>query len=252
MNPEDQTQPEDATRELLGAYALDAVDDVERRRVEKLLAIDGAAQTELEQFEGVVDALGDAVEVDPPASLWTAIQNAIDAEDAVDSPAQASPAQTTSSSSKKLTFRTPVLAAAAVLAVFVIGGAIFVSARQDNNVPDTIAAMTAMANDAASKPGSRTGVLSDPQQTMSVKVVVDAQGHGFLMTDPLPALPQDETYQLWAADDGTMISLGMLGSNPQMSLVSIDASVTELALTREPMSGSVSPTHNPMATGSLA
>lgn len=112
--------------------------------------------------------------------------------------------------------------------------------------------MTAMANDAASKPGSRTGVLSDPQQTMSVKVVVDAQGHGFLMTDPLPALPQDETYQLWAANDGTMISLGMLGSNPQMSLVSIDASVTELALTREPMSGSVSPAHNPMATGSLA
>jgi anti-sigma-K factor RskA len=252
MTPKDQTQPEDATRELLGAYALDAVDDVERRRVKKLLASDGAAQTELDQFEGVVDALGDAVEVDPPASLWTAIQNAIDADVAVDSPTQASPAQTTSSSSKKWNFRTPVLAAAAVLAVFVIGGSIFVSARQDNNVPDSIAAMTAMANDAASKPGSRTGVLSDPQQTMSVKVVVDAQGHGFLMTDPLPTLPQDETYQLWAANDGTMISLGMLGSNPQMSLVSIDASVTELALTREPVSGSVSPTHNPMATGSLA
>lgn len=83
MTPDDQTQPEDATRELLGAYALDAVDDVERRRVEKLLASGGAAQTELEQFEGVVDALGDAVEVDPPASLWTSIQNAIDAEGAV-------------------------------------------------------------------------------------------------------------------------------------------------------------------------
>ncbi len=252
MTPEDQKQPEDAARELLGAYALDAVDDVERRRVDRLLANDASAQTELEKFEGVVDALGDAVEVDPPASLWASIQDAIDVEGAGNKASQSLPPKTTSSSRKHLTFRTPVLAAAAVLAVFVIGSAIFVSVRKEKNVPDSIAAMTTMANDAASKPGSRTGVLSDPRQTMNVKVVVDAQGHGFLMTDQLPALPQDETYQLWAANNGTMISLGMLGSDPQMSLVSIDASVTELALTREPMSGSVSPTHNPMATGSLA
>lgn len=252
MTSEDQTQPEDATRELLGAYALDAVDDVERRRVERLLASDTTVQSELEQLRLAVDQLGDAAAVDPPAGLWESIQTAIDTESAVDEPTPSSQPLTSSSSRKYWTFRTPVLAAAAVLAVFVIGSAIFVGARQDNNVPDTIAAMTAMANDAASKPGSRTGVLSDPQKTMSVQVVVDAQGHGFLMTDPLPALPQDETYQLWAANNGTMISLGMLGSNPQMSLVPIDASVTELALTREPMNGSVSPTNNPMATGSLA
>jgi hypothetical protein len=49
-----------------------------------------------------------------------------------------------------------------------------------------------------------------------------------------------------------MISLGMLGSNPEMSMVPIDPSVTELALTREPVAGSVAPTSNPMATGSLA
>ena len=36
--------PEDQTRELLGAYVLDAVDDVERRRVENLLAIDPSAR----------------------------------------------------------------------------------------------------------------------------------------------------------------------------------------------------------------
>ena len=143
-------------------------------------------------------------------------------------------------------------AAAAVLAVFVIGGAIFVGVGKDADAPNTIAAMTAMANDAASQPGSRTGFLTDPDQTMKVQVVADAQGHGYLMTDPLPALPENETYQLWAANNGTMISLGMLGSNPEMSLVPIDPSVTELALTREPINGSVAPTSDPMATGSLA
>jgi anti-sigma-K factor RskA len=242
----------DQTRELLGAYALDAVDDVERRRVEKLLASDPSARDEVDQLQLVVDKLGNAAESAPPAQLWESIQSAIDTDSSAQMPSGSTEPTSIFSSKRHRSINKPFLAAAAVLAVFVIGGAIFAGVRQDENVPSTIAAMTAMANDAASKPGSRTGFLTDPGQTMKVQVVADAQGHGFLMTDPLPALPEDETYQLWAANNGTMISLGMLGSNPEMSMVPIDPSVTELALTREPASGSVAPTSNPMATGSLA
>jgi anti-sigma-K factor RskA len=242
----------DQTRELLGAYALDAVDDVERRRVEKLLASDPSARDEVDQLQLVVDKLGNAAESAPPAQLWESIQSAIDTDSSAQMPSGSTEPTSIFSSKRHRSINKPFLAAAAVLAVFVIGGAIFAGVRQDENVPSTIAAMTAMANDAASKPGSRTGFLTDPGQTMKVQVVADAQGHGFLMTDPLPALPEDETYQLWAANNGTMISLGMLGSNPEMSMVPIDPSVTELALTREPASGSVAPTSSPMATGSLA
>ena len=242
----------DQTRELLGAYALDAVDDVERRRVEKLLASDPSARDEVERLRLVADKLGNAAESAPPAQLWESLQSAIDADSSARKPSGSTEPTSIFSSKKHRSVNKPFLAAAAVLAVFVIGGAIFAGVRQDGNVPNTIASMTAMANDAASKPGSRTGFLTDPGQTMKVQVVADAQGHGFLMTDPLPALPEDETYQLWAANNGTMISLGMLGSNPEMSMVPIDPSVTELALTREPVSGSVAPTSSPMATGSLA
>ncbi|MEJ6512556.1 MAG: anti-sigma factor [Acidimicrobiales bacterium] len=252
MTPQDQNQPEDSTRELLGAYALDAVDDVERRRVERLLANDSSARDEVEQLRAAVDKLGDAAVSVAPPHLWESIHSEINS--ALPIAANSGFTESISISSPKQFRRSnkTFLAAAAVLTVFVIGGAIFAGLRQENNVPDTIAAMTAMANDAASKPGSRTGFLSDPDQTMKVQVVADAEGHGFLMTDPLPALPENETYQLWAANNGNMISLGMLGSNPEMSLVPIDPSVTELALTREPMSGSIFPTSDPMATGFLA
>jgi hypothetical protein len=244
--------PEDQTRELLGAYVLDAVDDVERRRVENLLASDPSARDEVEQLRLVADKLGNAAGSAPPVQLWESIQLAIDAEPVAQQTSGSTEPTSIFSSKRYRSVNKPFLAAAAVLAVFVIGGAIFVGVGKDADAPSTIAAMTAMANDAASKPGSRTGFLSDPDQTMKVQVVADAQGHGYLMTDPLPALPENETYQLWAANNGTMISLGMLGSNPEMSLVPIDPSVTELALTREPINGSVAPTSDPMATGSLA
>jgi hypothetical protein len=244
--------PDDPTRELLGAYVLDAVDDVERRRVENLLASDPSARDEVERLRLVADKLGNAAESAPPAQLWESIQLAINAEPVAQQTSGSTEPTSIFSSKRHRSVNKPFLAAAAVLAVFVIGGAIFVGVGKDGDVPNTIAAMTAMANDAASKPGSRTGFLSDPDQTMKVQVVADAQGHGYLMTDPLPALPENETYQLWAANNGTMISLGMLGSNPEMSLVPIDPSVTELALTREPINGSVAPTSDPMATGSLA
>ncbi|MGO1336797.1 MAG: RskA family anti-sigma factor, partial [Cellulosimicrobium funkei] len=43
-------------RDLLPAYALDAVDDVERRAVERLLAADPDARRELDEYRDVVAA----------------------------------------------------------------------------------------------------------------------------------------------------------------------------------------------------
>jgi anti-sigma-K factor RskA len=71
------------------------------------------------------------------------------------------------------------------------------------------------------------------------------------MTAALPSLAAGETYQLWSAHGDAMVSLGMLGPDPTMAVVSIDAGVTELALTREPVGGSVAPSGAPMATGQL-
>jgi len=241
----DQTIPNSATDdvvELLGVYVLDAVDDVERRRVERAAESNPEIAAEIDRLRRAVDALADAVEATPPAHVWKSIESTL----------ETSPVADTAIRGSRPSSRPFFLAAAAIVAVVVIGGATLAGLNRSTTPTDSVATMTAMANDAASMPGSRQGVLTDPGNTMEVKVIVDPQGHGFVMTDPLPALPEGETYQLWSAANGTMVSLGMLGSNPTMSLVPIDATVTELALTREPAQGSVSPTSAPMATGVLA
>lgn len=249
MSEHDDIARTDDVDGLLGAYVLDAVDDVERRRVERAIASDPSVAREVERLRSGLDALADSFDTEPPSGLWESIGAEISGPRAQGGGSVSSvhPIDAT----RVRATRPFLLAVASVVAVLVIAGAVVVGLSREQGPSDSVAAMTAMANDAAGRPGSRQGVLTDADRTMEVKVVVDAQGHGFVMTDPLPALPAGETYQLWSAANGTMVSLGMLGSNPQMSLVPIDASVTELALTREPVQGSVSPTSAPMATGTL-
>ena len=249
MTDHDNVLPSDDVRELLGVYVLDAVDDVERRRVERAAAADPAIAEEIARLRSGVDALAGSFATEPPPGLWDSIRSEIPSSDGSDGVSVS--AVRSIDTARGMSPRPFLLAVASVVVVLMIAGAVVVGISRQNSPSDSIAAMKSMAADAATKPGSRQGVLVDPDRTMEVKVIVDAQGHGFVMTDPLPALPAGETYQLWSAADGTMVSLGMLGSNPQMSLVPIDGSVTELALTREPVQGSVSPTSAPMATGTL-
>lgn len=241
---------DDGISELIGAYVLDAVDDVERRRVERAMAADPRVADEVRGLRVVVETLDDDAERTPPPGLWASIRSAT-----VDEPGAPAPAAVPRSRRLGGAGERPtrwLLAAAAVVAVFVIGGAIVVGLDRSNGTDDPVAQMTAMAEKLATTPGSRTAVLSDASSSMEVKVVVDAQGHGFVMSAPLPTLPSDETYQLWSATNGEMISVGLLGPDPTMSVVAIDASVTELALTREPLRGSVAPTSAPMMSGVLA
>lgn len=246
MNSNDDIETtNDDVSALIGAYVLDAVDDVERRRVERAMEKNPEIAEEVRRLQSAANALADDAEMAPPESLWQSIQTSV--SETTNTRQETSPVTPIQKKSKSTFF----LAAAAIAAVVVLSGTVVATLTRSNEPTDSLATMTAMAKDAANKPGSRQAVLTDPERTMQVQVIVDGEGHGFVMTEPLPALPEGETYQLWSAADGTMISLGMLGSDPTMSLVSIDSSVTELALTREPAQGSVAPTSAPMATGRL-
>jgi len=255
--PEDDSTNElfdDRSADLLGAYLLDAVDDVERRRIERELASDRELADEAIRLARVVDAFAESLaDEDAPAGQWARLEAAINASGSV--------MQTTEPSARhrrsmRAGWSRPLLAAAAVAVVFAIGAGLLVQSRNSGTgsgefAADPVASMTALAQQLATEPGSRTAVLTDPDQSMSVDVIVDDSGHGFLMTAALPTLAAGETYQLWSAHGDTMVSLGMLGPDPTMSVVSIDAGVTDLALTREPIGGSVAPSGSPMAAGHL-
>jgi len=180
----------DDVSELLGVYVLDAVDDVERRRVERAAAADPQIAAEIERLRVASDALGARADLAPPAGLWESIQSKIE-------PTAVAGGSTSKTATQRRAARPSLgrplfLAAAAVAVVFVIGAGL-ISVTRSSSPTDSVASMTAMANDAATKPGTRQGVLTDPDNTMEVRVIVDASGHGFVMSDPLPALPDNET-----------------------------------------------------------
>ena len=283
----DATGPgvDDDTATLLGAYALDALDDVERHRVERLIDSDPAARAELDRLLAATDRLADAAAVGEraPSGLWGSIAAQLDAPPvsassapgavssvpgAVDSPADRPTADATAdvgtaapppmatapiSLDARRARRRPgawVLSAAAAVVLLVAGIAVG-SRIGDDDATDPLVAMQELAAQAASQPGARTAELTDADATMAVKVVADPAGHAFVMADQLPALTSGEIYQLWAVDGGTPISLGLLGSDPIMSVVGVDGRVTTLAITREPAGGSADPTTAPMASGTL-
>src|SRR5690349_14475385 len=70
----DAAGPPDDERldELLGAYALDAVDDDERRQVEELLRLDPRAAREVDEHRETAAALAWSTAA-PPAGVWEAL-----------------------------------------------------------------------------------------------------------------------------------------------------------------------------------
>lgn len=274
LHEHDGTGHDDDPRELIGAYVLHALDDDDRRRVELLLDADPAARAEADRLDAAADQLAEAAAAGAsapsdllssiltsaatrPAGGGAAAPTAAPAVEPVIPPRAIIPS---SADADVVPFERPaarrprgawILSAAAVVLLVVVGGLVVANRSNDDGVSPEVA-MREIALEAANQPGSRTGQLTDAGNTMAVQVVVDTQGHAFLMADVLPALDDEHTYQLWAAEGDQMVSLGLLGSAPTMSVVGVDQAVTTLALTVEPVGGSTGPTSAPMAQGTLS
>ncbi len=244
-----RTGPGADTESLLGAYVLDAVDGDERRRVEQLLATDLRARLEADRLSAAADRLAAAAAegASAPPQLWSSIAARLGERT---EPAHAAPATVTPLAAARRHRGAWLLSAAAVVVLAVVGVVAAVRSG-DGGGTDRAASMEQMAREAATMPGARTAALTDPGATMAVEVVVDPQGHGFVMSAALPALDDAHTYQLWSVDGTTMVSLGLLGPDPHMAMVGVDGQVHQLAITMEPAGGSAEPTTAPMASGTL-
>ena len=70
--------------ELLGAYLLDAVDDIERRRLERELITNSELAIEAARLRGVVDVLAESTADEvAPAGQWARLEAAISASGSV-------------------------------------------------------------------------------------------------------------------------------------------------------------------------
>ena len=219
--------------ELLGAYALDAVDDDERRRVEEYLRVSPRAAAEVEQHREVATMLA-YTGMDAPAGLWDRILSELD------EPAPAPPAglaKVLPLDERRRTVRSAMTwvaatAAAAAIAVLAVG----VLDRGDAPSDPVLAAAEAARSDRDSR---ITDLVADGSEVV-VEAIIDNDGHGFVLADGLPELGADQTYQLWGIVGEQVISIGVLGPHPETEIFTVKGDLVGLAITIEPAGGVIS------------
>jgi anti-sigma factor RsiW len=254
--------------ELLGAYALDAVDGDELSEVEGHLATCPRCQSELDGLREVAAAMGNSTEV-LPDGLWSSIAEQLDHGRLEEPPPMprlipSSPApfrappsgRTRRARSAVLVLGVVAVAASAVAVV--LGIDLVHSQRNVTNLQQAAAhrpatAPRSPAEVALHTPGHRVVTLENAASDALAEFVIVPAGRGYLVSSNLPALGSGQTYQLWGIVGSTSISLGLLGASPHGSTFTITGATwaSKLALTAEPNGGTVAPTGGIVASGPI-
>jgi len=92
-------------------------------------------------------------------------------------------------------------------------------------------------------------LVSPSGEPMSAAAVMTDSGTGYFVATSMPALAEDQTYQLWGImADGQVVSLGVLGHEPQMAAFEASGGLKGLAVTEEVKGGVPSSTHPAVLT----
>jgi anti-sigma-K factor RskA len=259
--------------ELIGAYALDAIDDDEREAVEQHLVVCPRCRAELAEHREVAALL--AYDGSPaPADLWDRIVESIDEPPPALRLRVASPDDTATPDDtaapddrgardeavrlddRRRDRRSPswyVAAVAVAAAVALVLGLVVVAQRDDT--PNQIA-LADLAEEARTTPGATTATLRPPDGASGPEavVVVTPDGRGFLDTSALPGLSADRTYQLWGVVDDQAISLGVLGTDPDLTAFQVDDArrVAAYAVSDEVSGGVIASQNPPVVVGESA
>ncbi|HEY6474097.1 MAG TPA: anti-sigma factor [Acidimicrobiales bacterium] len=256
--------------ELLGAYALDAVDGDELTDLEGHLATCPRCKSELDGLREVAAAMGNSTEA-LPDGLWSGIAEQLDHDRPADEEPPPMPRLIPSSPAP---FRAPpsgrtrrarsavlvlgVVAVAASAVAVVLGIDLVHSQRNVTNLQQAAAHRPAAvprspAEVALHTPGHRIVTLENAANDALAEFVIVPAGRGYLVSSNLPSLGSGKTYQLWGIVGSTPISLGLLGASPHGSTFTIAGATwaSKLALTAEPDGGTVTPTGGIVASGAI-
>ncbi|TFH18930.1 MAG: hypothetical protein E4H05_05085 [Acidimicrobiales bacterium] len=222
--------------ELLGAYALDAVDADEKRRVEDYLEVNPRASAEVQAHREVATMLA-FTGMDAPDDLWGRIAGEIGEMAPPPGPELAKVmSMDDHPRRRRMAAVAPWIAAGAAAAVI---GFVAIGLADRADAPNE-----PMANALEIARGDRDSVtttLVSDASTASAEAIIDQDGHGFVVAQSLPTLPDDQTYQLWGVvDDGQVISLGIFGPNPEIETFTVEGAVSALAITIEQAPGVIS------------
>jgi len=246
--------------DLLGAFALDAVDPEERELVERHLATDPVARAEVDEMRETAAVLASLPRDDEgaPAGLWDRIAGAIGAPDASTSgpddervPAAVIPiARARRFASVPARVVMPVLAAAAIVIAVL---AVQVATRAPSRAGDLAAAYTHAIKNGASSVALRPAAGSG---SVEAEIALQSDGNGYFRGDNLRALPAGKTYQLWAlvtrGSTQRAISAGVLGRDPSVAAFHLASPPDAFAVTIEDAPGVVRSNQSPVAIGKVS
>jgi anti-sigma-K factor RskA len=254
VSPDQTPEPTaDELRELLGAYALDALDPEERAQVDALLLEDASARAELHELQHAAAWLGHA-SLRPPESAWAAIASEVERDLAT----EGAPTATESDAPHLAPVRTlpvsraprrmtRVLVAAAAALVLIVGAAGVFALTNDQSSPDPVAAQYAAA---LRNPSAREVTLTAKDGTATARAVVLPNGTGYIGDQSLPALRSGRDFQVWSITPHGPVSAGLMRDGPVHRFKVADQA-SALAVTNEPAGGSPEPSGPVVVTGSL-
>lgn len=278
-----ERRPDDAaTRELLGAWALDALDDAERARVDDLIARDPDAAREARSLRETAAVLGEAVAVAAPDAVRLAVlaevegtrqQDAAAASLPESEPVHPAAAPTAPAPAAPATPAAPGAPPRSARPAGTPGGSTRPAGRRARRrwstavaalavlaavaVPSTVAWRQAeRAAEAEARADRITALLAEPgAQVVSAPVTSGGTAVAVITADAalvtasgVDAPGADQVYQLWVMRDGAPVSAGTTGVTDGTLQIRTDAyrAGDALALTVEPEGGSEQPTSEPV------
>ncbi len=227
---------------LVGAYAVDALDDIERAEFERHLAECSACQSEVAGLQEAAAVMGFTAAVQPPASLRASVLAGIETVRPLP-PVVATPSAPTPAHGGRTRFR-PRLLVAAAAAVIIVGGGVtaVVQPWQDGTTQAPTASERILA-----AADAETYVKSFPDGSKATLVRSRSQNAAVLTTQDMADAPSGSIYELWLIHDDQMVPAGLMsGGDDEVVLEGDAASANGFGITVEPDGGSEQPTSDPV------
>jgi hypothetical protein len=241
--------------ELLGVYALDALDDDERAAVEDHLRDCGACQREVTEHREVAAVLAGPGPSRAPEGVWERIAGSLEEPPPpLRMPgAPVVPLERAPRRFRPLGVAAAMVAAAAVALVGVMGIKIVDDQRRIDSLEAQAqrADLGRTADAALADPAARRVELRSPGAPFLAQAVLLPDGTGYLFDTNLPELSVDRTYQLWAVVGADRISVGVLGSKPGVAAFKAPRQMSALAITSEAAGGVVETQNQPLVVGKI-
>ena len=208
-------------RSLIGAYALDATDALERRRIERHLPSCEDCSNEVRMLRETAAELAWLPDPEEASSVVADIGRRVP------------------SRPRRMTSRISLAVAAVAVVVAGVFGGLFVNERNENaRFADVLASAVHQT-----KLGPQGGFEGHG-------VLHIAKDEAALVLEDLPPAGRDRAYQLWAIEGTTPRSLAVIEATGRVvQVLDYSGSADRFALTIEPAGGSPVPTSDPVLVG---